>query len=69
MPRAKNVANGKILNSPIYGEEKHYKMVMLGLFLVVAGVAFRIGLGLAEVLILMGILLMAKGALISADTK
>jgi len=52
-----------------YGEEKHFKIVMAGLFLVVAGLAFKMGLGLAEVLILVGVLLMAKGALISADRK
>ncbi len=69
MPRAKSVSSEKAANITHCGEEKHFKMVMFGLFLVVAGFAFKIGLGLAEVLILMGILLMAKGALISADSK
>ncbi len=67
MARAKNAAKEKAANGACCGEEKHYKMVMLGLFFVVAGLAFKIGLGVAEVSILLGILLMAKGALISAD--
>ncbi|MFZ3077236.1 MAG: hypothetical protein WA139_02175 [Candidatus Aenigmatarchaeota archaeon] len=68
MAKARNVVKEKTMVGAC-GDEKHFKIVMAGLFLVVAGLAFKMGLGLAEVLILIGVLLMAKGALISADRK